>query len=194
MALVPMVLEQEGRNERSFDIFSRLLRDRICFVTGDIEDQMATLVVAQLLYLESVEPDKDISLYVCSNGGSVSAGLSLTDSINYIKCDVSTLCFGMAASMGAMILSAGTKGKRFILPNAKVMLHQPSGSSQGKASDIEISAREILKTKARMNRLLVDNTGQTLEEIERIMDRDTWFDAEEAVAFGIVDQVLSKRL
>ena len=194
MALVPMVLEQEGRFERSYDLFSRLMKDRLIFLSGEVEEQMANIVCMQLLYLESVDSDKDISVYVSSPGGAVTAGLAIIDTMNYIKCDVSTVCLGQAASMGAMILSAGTKGKRFVLPNARIMVHQPSGGSRGQATDIEIQAREILKLKAKLNEILAANTGKTVEEIERATDRDTFLDAPEAVAFGIVDEVLTHRI
>jgi len=193
MPLVPMVLEQDGRSERSFDIFSRMLRDRIVFCAGPVEDNMANLIVAQLLYLESVDPEKDISLYVNSPGGVVTAGLGIIDTMRFIKPDVSTICIGQAASMGAMILSSGAKGKRFILPNARVMVHQPSGGAQGMASDIEIQAREIIKLKAKLNAMLAENTGKPLDEIEKAMDRDTWLSAAEALEFGVVDQIVSRR-
>lgn len=193
MTLVPMVLEQDGRAERSFDIFSRMLRDRIVFVQGEVEGHMANLIVAQLLYLESVEPEKEISLYINSPGGVVTAGLAIIDTMNFIKSPVSTICIGLAASMGAMILSCGAKGKRSILPNAEVMVHQPSGGARGMASDIEIQAKNILRTKQRLNRMLAENCGQPLDIIEQAMDRDTWMTAEEALAFGIVDQVVTER-
>lgn len=191
--LIPMVIEQEGRSERSFDIYSRLLKDRIIFCAEDINDHMANVIVAQLLYLDSTDSEKDIHLYINSPGGSVSAGLAIIDTMNFIKADVSTTCMGMAASMGAMILSFGAKGKRHCLPNARVMIHQPSTATRGMASDIEITATEIIKTKKQLNQMLVDNTGQTLKVIEKAMDRDTWMNAQEAYKFGIIDSVVDKR-
>jgi ATP-dependent Clp protease protease subunit len=194
MALVPMVLEQEGRSERSFDLYSLMMRKRILFCTGEIEDNMCSILAAQLLFLESEDSEKDIYLYVNSPGGSVSAGLSVIDTMAYIKPDVSTICMGMAASMGAMILSAGTKGKRLSLPHSKVMIHQPSsGMGRASASDIQITAREILRTKEVLNQMLVENCEQPLDIIEKAMDRDTWMNAEEALDFGIIDQIVSKR-
>ena len=193
LGLIPMVIEQSGRGERSYDIYSRLLRERVIFMVGPVNDQTANLVVAQLLFLESENPDKDISLYINSPGGSVSAGMAIYDTMNFIKPDVSTLCTGMAASMGAFLLAAGAKGKRFSLPNSKVMIHQVLGGAQGQATDIEIHARDILKTKAVMNRILAERTGQPLEKIERDTERDYFLDAEEAKAYGLVDQVIAKR-
>ncbi|MDE2605356.1 MAG: ATP-dependent Clp endopeptidase proteolytic subunit ClpP [Burkholderiales bacterium] len=191
--MIPMVIEQSGRGERSYDIYSRLLRERVVFLVGPVNDQTANLVVAQLLFLESENPDKDISLYINSPGGSVSAGMAIYDTMNFIKPSVSTLCTGMAASMGAFLLSAGEKGKRFALPNSKIMIHQPLGGMQGQATDIEIHARDILKTKATLNRILAERTGQPLEKIERDTDRDYFLEAEEARAYGLVDQVIAKR-
>ena len=193
--LVPTVIEQSGRGERAFDIYSRLLKERIIFLVGPVNDQTANLVVAQLLFLESENPDKDIFLYINSPGGSVSAGMSIYDTMNFIKPDVSTLCLGQAASMGAFLLSAGAKGKRFALPNSRVMIHQPliSGGLGGQASDIEIHAKELLKLKAKLNRLLAEHCGRTLDELERDTDRDNFMSAEEAQAYGLIDQVLSSR-
>ena len=193
LGLIPMVIEQSGRGERAYDIYSRLLRERIIFLVGPVNDQSANLVVAQLLFLESENPDKDISFYINSPGGSVSAGLSIFDTMQFIKPDVSTLCIGMAASMGAFLLAAGAKGKRFSLPNSKVMIHQVLGGAQGQATDIEIHAKEILKTKETMNRILAERTGQPLEKIQRDTERDYFLDAEEAKAYGLVDQVIAKR-
>ena len=193
LGLIPMVIEQSGRGERSYDIYSRLLRERVVFLVGPVNDQTANLVVAQLLFLESENPDKDISLYINSPGGSVSAGMAIYDTMNFIKPQVSTLCTGMAASMGAFLLSAGEKGKRFALPHSKIMIHQPLGGMQGQATDIEIHARDILKTKAVLNRILAERTGQPLEKIERDTDRDYFLEAEEAKAYGLVDQVIAKR-
>lgn len=193
LGMVPMVIEQSGRGERSYDIYSRLLKERVIFLVGEVNDQTANVVVAQLLFLESENPDKDISFYINSPGGSVSAGMSIFDTMQFIKPDVSTLCMGMAASMGAFLLSAGTKGKRFILPNAKVMIHQPLGGTRGQATDIEIHARDILKTRAQLNRILADRTGQPLEKIERDTERDYYLNAEEAKEYGLIDQVISKR-
>ncbi|HZY19452.1 MAG TPA: ATP-dependent Clp endopeptidase proteolytic subunit ClpP [Ramlibacter sp.] len=193
LGMIPMVIEQSGRGERSYDIYSRLLRERVVFLVGPVNDQTANLVVAQLLFLESENPDKDISFYINSPGGSVSAGMAIYDTMNFIKPDVSTLCTGMAASMGAFLLSAGAKGKRFSLPNSKVMIHQPLGGMQGQASDIEIHANEILKTRATLNRILAENTGQPLERIERDTERDYFLSANEAKDYGLVDQVIAKR-
>ena len=193
LGMVPIVIEQSGRGERSYDIYSRLLRERVIFLVGPVNDQTANLVVAQLLFLESENPDKDISFYINSPGGSVSAGMAIFDTMNFIKPDVSTLCTGMAASMGAFLLAAGAKGKRFSLPNSKVMIHQVLGGAQGQATDIEIHARDILKTKAVMNRIMAERTGQPLEKIERDSERDFFLDAEESKAYGLVDQVISKR-
>lgn len=189
--LVPMVIEKTVGGERAFDIYSRLLKERIIFVTGAIDDYMASLVVAQLLFLEAEDPKKDIFLYVNSPGGSVTAGLSIVDTMNHIKPDVATVCVGMAASMGSIILSQGTKGKRFILPNAEVMIHQPWGGVQGQASDIEITAKHIVKTKNRLNAMLAKATKQPLKQIEKDTDRDFFMDAEESVAYGIVDKIYS---
>ena len=193
--LVPTVIEQSGRGERAFDIYSRLLKERIIFLVGPVNDQTANLVVAQLLFLESENPDKDIFLYINSPGGSVTAGMSIYDTMNFIKPDVSTLCLGQAASMGAFLLSAGAKGKRFALPNSRVMIHQPliSGGLGGQASDIEIHAKELLKLKAKLNQLLAEHCGRTLDELERDTDRDNFMSAEEAQAYGLIDQVLSSR-
>ena len=193
MPLVPTVIEQSNRGERAYDIYSRLLEERIIFVTGPIETQMANLVVAQLLYLESKDPGKDIQLYINSPGGEVTAGLAIYDTMQYVKCDVSTICVGMAASMGAILLVAGTEGKRFALPNAEIMIHQPSGGAQGMASDIEISAKQIVKTRQRLNGILADRTGQTLKKIERDTERDRWLDAEEAKEYGIIDSVIARK-
>ena len=193
LGLVPMVIEQSGRGERAYDIYSRLLRERIVFLVGPVNDHTANLVVAQLLFLESENPDKDISLYINSPGGSVSAGMSIFDTMNFIKPDVSTLCIGMAASMGAFLLSAGAKGKRYSLPNSKIMIHQPLGGTQGQATEIEIHAREILKTREQLNRILADNTGQPLDKIQRDTERDYYLSADEAKEYGLVDQVIAKR-
>ncbi|NPC57507.1 ATP-dependent Clp endopeptidase proteolytic subunit ClpP [Caenimonas soli] len=193
LGMVPIVIEQSGRGERSYDIYSRLLRERVIFLVGPVNDQTANLVVAQLLFLESENPDKDISFYINSPGGSVSAGMAIYDTMNFIKPDVSTLCTGMAASMGAFLLAAGAKGKRFSLPNSKVMIHQVLGGAQGQATDIEIHAKEILKTKETMNRILAERTGQPIEKIRNDTERDYFLDAEEAKAYGLVDQVISRR-
>ncbi len=193
LGLVPMVVEQSGRGERSYDIYSRLLKERVIFLVGPVNDQTANLVVAQLLFLESENPDKDISLYINSPGGSVSAGLAIYDTMNFIKPDVSTLCIGMAASMGAFLLAAGQKGKRFALPNSKVMIHQPLGGTQGQATEIEIAAREILKTREQLNKITAERTGQPLEKINLDTERDFYLSAEETKEYGIVDQVISKR-
>jgi len=193
LGMVPIVIEQSGRGERSYDIYSRLLRERVIFLVGGVNDQTANLVVAQLLFLESENPDKDISLYINSPGGSVSAGMAIFDTMNFIKPEVSTLCIGMAASMGAFLLAAGAKGKRFSLPNSKVMIHQPLGGTQGQATEIEIAAREILKTRERLNQMLAENTGQPLSRIEVDTERDYYLTAEEAKAYGLVDDVISKR-
>jgi ATP-dependent Clp protease protease subunit len=193
LGLIPMVIEQSGRGERSYDIYSRLLRERIVFLVGPVNDQTASLIVAQLLFLESENPDKDIHFYINSPGGSVSAGMAIYDTMNFIKPDVSTLCTGMAASMGAFLLAAGAKGKRIALPNSKVMIHQVLGGAQGQATDIEIHAKDILKTKAVMNRILAEKTGQPLERIERDTERDYFLDAEEAKAYGLVDNVIAHR-
>lgn len=192
-ALVPMVVEQSARGERSFDIYSRLLRERVIFLTGQVEDNMANLIVAQMLFLEAENPDKDIHLYINSPGGSVSAGLAMFDTMNFIKPDVSTICMGGAYSMGSFLLAAGQKGKRYALANSRVMIHQPSGGAQGQATDIEINAREILKIRDRLNRILAERTGQPLEKIERDVERDYWLDAQEAKEYGLVDEVLERR-
>ena len=193
LGLVPMVIEQTSRGERSFDIYSRLLKERVIFIVGAIEDHMANLIVAQLLFLESENPDKDVHLYINSPGGSVTAGLSIYDTMRFIKPDVSTMCIGQAASMGAFLLSGGTKGKRFILPNARTMIHQPSGGAQGQATDIEIQAKEILFLRERLNSLLADHTGQTMEVIERDTERDRFMSAEQSVEYGLVDEVIASR-
>ncbi|MGB1350536.1 MAG: ATP-dependent Clp endopeptidase proteolytic subunit ClpP [Luminiphilus sp.] len=193
LGLVPMVIEQTSRGERSFDIYSRLLKERVIFIVGPIEDQMANLVVAQLLFLESENPDKDIHLYINSPGGSVTAGLSIYDTMQFIKPEVSTMCVGQAASMGAFLLSGGAKGKRLILPNARTMIHQPSGGAQGQASDIEIQAKEILFLRERLNRMLSEHTGQSMEVIERDTERDRFMSAEQSVEYGLVDQVITSR-
>ena len=193
LGMVPMVIEQSGRGERSYDIYSRLLKERVIFLVGPVNDQTANLVVAQLLFLESENPDKDISFYINSPGGSVTAGMAIYDTMQFIKPEVSTLCIGMAASMGAFLLSAGAKGKRFTLPNSRVMIHQPSGGAQGQASDIEIHASDILKTRDQLNRILAANTGQTVEKIERDTERDYFMFADDAKEYGLVDQVISKR-
>ena len=192
-ALVPMVVEQSARGERSFDIFSRLLRERVIFLTGQVEDHMANLIVAQLLFLEAENPDKDIHLYINSPGGSVSAGLAIFDTMNFIKPEVSTICMGGAYSMGSFLLAAGERGKRYALANSRVMIHQPSGGAQGQATDIEINAREILKTRARLNEILAERTGQTIEKIATDVERDYWLDAKEAKEYGLVDEVLERR-
>ena len=191
--LIPMVIEQTGRGERSYDIYSRLLEDRVVFLTGEINDQVADLIVAQLLFLEGKDSSKDISLYINSPGGSVSAGFAIYDTMNYIRCDVSTICVGMAASMGAFLLSSGAKGKRFALPNSKIMIHQPLGGAQGQASDIAIQAEEILRTKKRLNEILAANTGQERAKIEFDTDRDFYMTAEEAEAYGLVDKIFYSR-
>ena len=193
LGLVPMVIEQTSRGERSFDIYSRLLKERGIFIVGAIEDHMANLIVAQLLFLESENPDKDVHLYINSPGGSVTAGLSIYDTMRFIKPDVSTMCIGQAASMGAFLLSGGTKGKRYILPNARTMIHQPSGGAQGQATDIEIQAKEILFLRERLNSLLADHTGQTMEVIERDTERDRFMSAEQSVEYGLVDEVIPSR-
>jgi len=193
LGMVPMVIEQSGRGERAYDIYSRLLKERVVFLVGPVNDQMANLVVAQLLFLESENPEKDISLYINSPGGSVSAGMAIFDTMNFIKPDVSTLCTGMAASMGAFLLTAGAKGKRYSLPNSKIMIHQPLGGAQGQATEIEIAAREILKTREQLNRILAENTGQPLSKIENDTERDYFLTAQEAKDYGLVDQVIAKR-
>ena len=193
LGMVPMVIEQSGRGERSYDIYSRLLKERVIFLVGPVNDQTANLVVAQMLFLESENPDKDISFYINSPGGSVSAGMSIFDTMNFIKPAVSTLCIGMAASMGAFLLAAGEKDKRFCLPNSKIMIHQPSGGSQGQATEIEIAAREILKTREQLNKILAERTGQPLERIAKDTERDYYMTADETKEYGLIDQVIAKR-
>jgi ATP-dependent Clp protease protease subunit len=193
LGMVPIVIEQSGRGERAYDIYSRLLRERVVFLVGPVNDQSANLVVAQLLFLESENPDKDISLYINSPGGSVSAGMSIFDTMQFIKPDVSTLCMGMAASMGAFLLAAGAKGKRFALPNSRIMIHQPLGGAQGQATDIEIHAREILRTREQLNRILAERTGQPLEKIAADTERDYFMTSHEAKNYGLIDQVIDKR-
>ena len=193
MALVPYIVEQTSRGERSYDIYSRLLEDRIIFLSGEIDDAVANTVVAQLIYLEAKDPQKDISLYINSPGGSVSAGLAIYDTMNYIKCDVSTICIGMAASMGAFLLSSGAKGKRFALPNSEIMIHQPLGGAQRQASDIKIAAEHILRTKQKLNEILAQNSGKPLSVIERDTDRDNYLSANEAKEYGLIDKVFYKR-
>ncbi|MFC0512403.1 MULTISPECIES: ATP-dependent Clp protease proteolytic subunit [Asaia] len=192
-ALVPMVVEQTSRGERAFDIYSRLLQERIIFLTGPVYDQVAAVISAQLLYLESVNPSKEISFYINSPGGVVSAGLAMYDTMQYIRCPVSTVCIGQAASMGSLLLAAGEKGRRFCLPNARVMVHQPSGGAQGQASDIEIQAREILEIRKRLNEIYRNHTGRTLEEIEQKLERDSYLSADEAKEFGLIDEVVQAR-
>ncbi len=191
--LVPMVVEQTSRGERAFDIYSRLLKERIIFLTGPVYDQVGSLICAQLLYLESDNPSKDISFYINSPGGVVSSGLAIYDTMQYIRSPVSTVCIGMAASMGSLLLAAGAKGKRYALPNARIMVHQPSGGAQGQATDIEIQAREILELRKRLNEIYVHHTGQALDVIERRLERDSYMSAEEALAFGLVDEVVANR-
>ena len=193
LGMVPMVIEQSGRGERAYDIYSRLLRDRVVFLVGPVNDQTANLVVAQLLFLESENPDKDISLYINSPGGSVYSGMAIYDTMQFVKPDVSTICVGMAASMGAFLLAAGSRGKRYALPNSRIMIHQPSSGAQGQASDIEIAAREILDVRTRLNRVLAERTGQPVERIERDTDRDNFMSAEDAVSYGIIDRIFVKR-
>ena len=193
MALVPMVIEQTGRGERSFDIFSRLLNDRIVMLSDEVNDATASLIVAQMLYLEAQDPDKDIHFYINSPGGSVSAGFAIFDTMNFIKCDVSTICLGMAASMGAFLLAAGAKGKRFALPNSEIMIHQPLGGARGQASDIKIHADHILRTRAKLNAILAERTGRTLAEIERDTERDNFLTAVAAQEYGLIDKVIEKR-
>ena len=190
MSLVPTVIEQSSRGERAFDIYSRLLKDRIIFLGEEVNDVTASLVVAQILFLESEDPTKDINLYINSPGGSVVAGMAIYDTMQYVKCDVSTICMGMAASMGAFLLAGGTKGKRYALPNAEIMIHQPSGGAQGQASDIKIVAEQILKTKQKLNKILAENTNQPIEVIERDTERDNYMSAEEALSYGIIDKVI----
>ncbi|WP_316685129.1 ATP-dependent Clp endopeptidase proteolytic subunit ClpP [Undibacterium sp. Jales W-56] len=193
LGMVPMVIEQSGRGERAYDIYSRLLKERVIFLVGPVNDQAANLIVAQLLFLESENPDKDISLYINSPGGSVSAGMAIYDTMQFIKPDVSTLCTGLAASMGAFLLAAGAKGKRFSLPNSRIMIHQPLGGAQGQASDIEIQAREILYLRERLNGILAEKTGQTIEQIGKDTDRDNFMSADAAVEYGLIDKVLTNR-
>jgi ATP-dependent Clp protease protease subunit len=193
MSLVPMVVEQTNRGERSYDIFSRLLKDRIVFLSDEVNDVTASLVVAQLLFLESEDPDKDINLYINSPGGSITAGMAIYDTMNYVKCDVSTICVGMAASMGAFLLSSGAKGKRFALPNSEIMIHQPLGGTQGQATDIKIHADRIIRMRKSLNEILSKNTGQALEIIERDTERDNFMSAEEAMKYGLVDKVIASR-
>lgn len=193
MSLVPMVVEQTSRGERSYDIFSRLLNDRIIMLCDQVNDATASLVVAQLLYLEGQDPDKDISLYINSPGGVITAGMAIYDTMNYIKCDVSTICIGMAASMGAFLLSSGAKGKRYALPNSEIMIHQPSGGSQGQATDIKIQAERMLKMKQRLNKILADNTGKDIKTIENDCERDYFMYADAAVEYGLIDKVFTKR-
>lgn len=192
MSLVPMVIEQTGRGERSYDIYSRLLNDRIVMLGEEVNDVTASLIVAQLLYLEAQDPDKDISFYINSPGGSVTAGMAIYDTMNYIKCDVSTICIGMAASMGAFLLCSGTKGKRYALPNAEIMIHQPMGGAKGQASDMKIHTEWILKTRDKLNRIMAENTGKPLEVVERDTDRDNFMSAQQAMEYGLVDKVFDK--
>jgi ATP-dependent Clp protease protease subunit len=191
--LIPMVVEQSGRGERSYDIFSRLLKERIIFLTGQVYDEMSALICAQLLFLEAENPEKEVTIYINSPGGVVTAGMSIYDTMRYIRCPVTTICLGQACSMGSLLLTAGTKGKRYALANARVMLHQPSGGAQGQATDIEIQAREILKTRARLNQMYVEATGQPLNVIEDTMERDSFMSADEALAFGLIDHVITTR-
>ena len=191
--LIPMVVDQSGAGERSYDIYSRLLEDRIVFLTGEIDDNTANIVIAQLIYLEGKNPDKDIFFYINSPGGSVSAGMAIYDTMQYIKCDVSTICIGLAASMGAFLLSSGTKGKRFALPNSEIMIHQPLGGAQGQASDIEIQANHIKNTKNKLNKILSENTGKPIKEIEKDTDRDNYMSAEEAKKYGLIDEIFVTR-
>ena len=193
MALIPYVIEQTSRGERSYDLYSRLLKDRIIFLGEEVTDVSANIIVAEMLFLESEDPNKDILLYINSPGGSVSAGWAIYDTMHYIKCDVSTTCIGMAASMGAFLLAGGTKGKRFALPNSQIMIHQPSGGAQGQASDIKIQAEQIIETRKKLNQYLSENSGQPIEVIERDTERDHWMSAEEALAYGLVDQVVTSR-
>ncbi len=193
MALIPMVVEQTNKGERSYDIYSRLLEDRIIMLSGEIDDATANTVVAQLIYLEGKDPEKDIYLYINSPGGSVTAGLAIYDTMNYVKCDVSTICIGMAASMGAFLLSSGKKGKRFSLPNSEIMIHQPLGGAQGQASDIKIQADHILKIKEKLNRILSENTGKAIEQVEKDTDRDNYLSAEDALSYGLIDKIYYNR-
>ena len=192
-SLIPMVIEQTGRGERSFDIYSRLLRERIIFLTGQVEDNLASLICAQLVFLEGENPEKDIYMYINSPGGVVTSGLSIYDTMQYVKCDVSTICIGMAASMGAFLLAGGTKGKRMALPNAEIMIHQPSGGSQGQATEIEIAAKHILRTKEKLNKILAANTGRDYEVIAADTERDNWKTAQEALEYGLIDKVIENR-
>ena len=192
-SLVPYVVEQTSRGERSYDIYSRLLKDRIIFLDTEVNDASASLIVAQLLFLEAEDPEKDIQFYINSPGGSISAGMSIYDTMNYIKCDVSTMCMGMAASMGAFLLAGGAKGKRYALPNSEIMIHQPLGGTQGQATEIEIAARHILKTKEKLNKMLAENTGKPLDVIAADTDRDNWMTADEACAYGLIDSVITNR-
>ena len=193
MALVPYVIEQNSRGERSYDIYSRLLKDRIIYLGEDVNPTTSSLIVAQMLFLESEDPDKDINLYINSPGGSVTAGMAIYDTMQYVKCDVSTMCMGMAASMGAFLLSGGTKGKRLALPNAEIMIHQPSGGAQGQATEIEIAAEHILRTKKKLNTILSENTGQPYETIVKDTERDNWLTAQEALEYGLIDKVMENR-
>ncbi len=193
MALIPMVVEQTNKGERSYDIYSRLLEDRIIMLSGEIDDAMANTIVAQLIYLEGKDPNKDICVYINSPGGSVTAGLAIYDTMNYVKCDVSTICIGMAASMGAFLLSSGAKGKRFSLPNSEIMIHQPLGGAQGQASDIKIQADHILKIKDKLNKILSQNTGKAIEQVEKDTDRDNYLSAEDALEYGIIDKIYYNR-
>ena len=193
MALIPMVVEQTNKGERSYDIYSRLLEDRIIMLSGEIDDATANTIVAELIYLEGKDPDKDICLYINSPGGSVTAGLAIYDTMNYVKCDVSTICIGMAASMGAFLLSSGKKGKRYALPNSEIMIHQPLGGAQGQASDIKIQAEHILKIKAKLNKILSENTGKAVEQVEKDTDRDNYLSAEEALEYGLIDKIYYTR-
>ena len=194
MSLIPVVIEQTNKGERSYDIYSRLLEDRIIMLSGEIDDAVANTVVAQLLYLEGKDPDKDISIYINSPGGSVTAGLAIYDTMNYIKCDVNTICIGMAASMGAFLLSRGTKGKRYSLPNSEIMIHQPLGGAQGQASDIKIQADHIIKIKAKLNKILAENTGKDFAVVENDTDRDNYLSAEEALEYGLIDKIFKERV
>ncbi|MBR1954628.1 MAG: ATP-dependent Clp endopeptidase proteolytic subunit ClpP [Clostridia bacterium] len=193
MALIPMVVDSTDKGERSYDIFSRILEDRIIFLSGEITDEVANLVVAQLIYLESKDPTKDISIYINSPGGSVTAGMAIYDTMNYIRCDVATICVGMAASMGAFLLSSGTKGKRFALPNAEIMIHQVLGGARGQATDVAIQTQQLLKTKNKLNRILAENTGKDIAQVERDTERDNYLTAQEAMEYGLIDQVFTKR-
>ena len=194
MPLIPMVVEQSNRGERAYDIYSRLLKERLIFIVGPVEDQMANLIVAQLLYLESENPDKDIQLYINSPGGSVTAGLSIYDTMQFVNCDISTICIGQAASMGALLLAGGTNGKRFALPHSRVMVHQPSAGFQGQATDIEIHAKEVLELKRRLNEIMARHTGQTLKQIEKDLERDNFMSGEDAVKYGLIDTMLESRV